>query len=144
MILAEDLAVGQIYHIGAYPITESGIIGFASEWDPHPIHCDPIAARASSCNGLIASGIHTLAVFQRLAATSIYSSWEVIAGRRIKDIEFPRPVRGGMVLHGQATVLDNQPCAQERSLVTIAGRLEAEGRTMLTLRVEMYVRRGPV
>ncbi|WP_194163576.1 MaoC/PaaZ C-terminal domain-containing protein [Mycolicibacterium sp. P1-5] len=142
-LLADDLAIGDVHDLGSHPICEAEIIDFATKWDPSAIHCDPIAAGNGYFTGIIASGIHTLAVFQRLAATSIYPSWAIIAGRRITDVEMSRPVRPGMVLRGRATVVHNQPDNPSRSLIAVHGNLSTGGRTVLTLRVEMYMHRKP-
>jgi acyl dehydratase len=142
-LLADDLVVGEVHDLGSHAICESEIIDFASQWDPNAIHCDRVAARNGYFNGIIASGIHTLAVFQRLAATTIYPSWAIIAGRRITDVEMLHPVRPGMVLHGRATVVDIQPDSPGRSLIAAHGYLYAGEQTVLTLRVEMYMHRKP-
>jgi acyl dehydratase len=142
-LLADDLAIGDAYDLGSHAISESEIIGFATQWDPAAIHCDPIVADTGYFNGIIASGIHTLAVFQRLAATTIYPSWAIIAGRRITDVEMLRPVRPGMVLRGRATVIENQPDTPSRSLIAVHGQLRNGEQTVLTLRAEMYMHRKP-
>jgi acyl dehydratase len=142
-LLADDLAIGDVHDLGTHAISESEIRDFATQWDPSAIHCDPIAAGKGYFNGIIASGIHTLAVFQRLAATTIYPSWAIIAGRRITDVEMLHPVRPGMVLRGQATVVHNLPDNPSRSLIAVHGYLHAGEQTVLTLRVEMYMHRKP-
>ncbi|MBQ9055226.1 MaoC/PaaZ C-terminal domain-containing protein [Rhodococcus sp. (in: high G+C Gram-positive bacteria)] len=139
-LTADDLKVGQTYYLGSFAVTESAIIDFSNDWDPQPFHCDPEVAREGYFGGIIASGVHTFAIFQRLAASTIYSSWAVIAGRRISDIELPRPVRGGMELHGSVTVVDIRHDKPGRSLVCIAGQLTVDGETVFSLRCEMYVR----
>jgi acyl dehydratase len=140
-LLADELAAGGVHDLGTHAISESEIIDFATQWDPSAIHCDPVAAGNGYFHGIIASGIHTLAIFQRLAATTIYPSWAIIAGRRITDVEMLRPVRPGMVLRGQATVVHNQPDSPSRSLIAVHGHLYAGEQTVLTLRVEMYMHR---
>lgn len=139
-LTAQDLQVGRSYDLGSFAVTEAAIIEFSTDWDPQPFHCDPIAAREGYFGGIIASGVHTFAIFQRLAASTIYSTWAVIAGRRITDIELPHPVRGGMELRGSVTVTDLRPDKPGRSMVAIAGQLTADEETVFSLRCEMYVR----
>ena len=43
-------------------MTEAEILDFARRWDPQWFHTDPQAAKSSIYGGLIASGIHTLAI----------------------------------------------------------------------------------
>lgn len=140
---ADELVIGEVHDLGAHAVCASEIIDFATQWDPSAIHCDPIAAGKGYFEGIIASGIHTLAVFQRLAATTIYPSWAIIAGRRITDVEMLRPVRPGMVLRGRATVVDVRPDSPSHSLVAVQGHLHGGEQTVLTLRVEMYMHRKP-
>lgn len=139
-LTADDLEVGQAYDLGSFTVTESAIIDFANDWDPQPFHCDPEIARTGYFGGIIASGVHTLAIFQRLSANTIYSSWAVIAGRRVSDIQLRRPVRGGMELHGSVTVVDVRRDKPGRSLVSIAGQLTVDDETVFSLGCEMYVR----
>jgi len=37
---------------------------------------------------VIASGIHTFGIFQRLAVTNVYPGWVIIAGSRMGDLVF--------------------------------------------------------
>jgi acyl dehydratase len=140
VVTADALEVGRTYDLGSYAVSESAIIAFASEWDPQPFHCDVEAARDGYFGAIIASGVHTFAVYQRLAG-ALYASWAVIAGRRITDIELPRPVYGGSVLHGEVTIAAIRDDKPGRALVVSDGRLTVEGDTVYSLRTEMYVRR---
>src|SRR5258708_38221100 len=65
----DDLRVGQRFTSGAYLMEAAPIKEFAAEFDPQPFHLDEIAAEASVCKGLAASGWHTPAVAMRLLVT---------------------------------------------------------------------------
>lgn len=123
-IYAEDLRIGVRYDAGSHAITEAEIVEFAASWDPQFFHTDPDTASESYFGGLIASGIHTLAVFQRLAARSHFNRWNVIAGRRISDLEFRRPVRPGDVLHASFVINQITIDARRRADFTLLGQLE--------------------
>ena len=85
--------------------TALSYIAFATQWDPHYFHVDPARAEAESrYGGLSASGLHTLGVFQRLWVRALAEPWQVIAGARINDLRFHRPVRPGDVLSGYKEV----------------------------------------
>ena len=43
------------------------IVDFASRWDPQPFHVDDEWARDGVFGEVIASGVHSFAIFQRLA-----------------------------------------------------------------------------
>jgi acyl dehydratase len=97
-VYAEDLDVGLRLDAGSYVMTEPEIVAFAEAWDPQDFHVDAMAASTGHFGGLIASGIHTIAIFQRLAVHAHFSRWQVVAGRGIDDVRFLVPVRPGDVL----------------------------------------------
>ena len=123
-IYAEDLEIGVRYDAGSHAMTEAEIVEFAEAWDPQFFHTDPDAAADSYFGGLIASGIHTLAVFQRLAAAAHFSRWNVIAGRRLNELNFLRPVRPGDVLSCSFVVDRIVFDARARADIRIVGQLE--------------------
>ena len=141
---AEQLEVGRSLDLGTYRVDRADLIRFAAQWDPQAFHLDEADAKAGAFGDVIASGVHTLAIFQRLAVTGAYLHWDVVAGRRLGDVEFTAPVRAGDTLRGRLTVEAVGPCDPGRSLVTVRGGLDVEGVPVLTLLVELYVRRTPV
>jgi acyl dehydratase len=90
MFYAEDLAVGQRFELGSYTISEEGIVGFAKQYDPVPIHTDKDAAATGPFGGLIASGFNTLAIYQRLIVEAV---WTQVAGIVGRSFRFAYPVR---------------------------------------------------
>src|SRR5215813_5823420 len=101
MLYAEDLVEGQEFQLGTYILTEAEILQFAHQYDPVPIHIDPVAAAAGPFGGLIASGFNTIAIYQRLVVEAIWSKVAGIAGRSF-EIRLPSPVRPGATLTGQS------------------------------------------
>lgn len=122
-IYAEDISVGEEFDLGSHHVTEAEIVDFATKWDPQFFHTEPDAARDSYFGSVIASGVHTLAVFQRLAVQSQYSQWHVIAGKKLHNVELRRPVRPGDVLHGRLVVERIEFDDRGRAEVHIRGRL---------------------
>lgn len=142
-LCAEEVPVGVPIDLGTYAPSAEEIVAFATAWDPLSFHVDPESARGSGFGGLIASGVHTLAIFQRLAVRSAYGHWAVIAGRALRDVRFPAPVRPGMALAGCLVVEEVQLVRPDRALITQRGCLVYGDRTVLTLRCDAYVRRLP-
>ena len=138
---ADSLVAGTSYELGPYHITEKEIIEFASRWDPQDFHVDRAAAAAGHFGEVIASGVHTLAIFQRLAVDSGYGQWAVIGGRRLRDIEFRSPVRPGTTLIGALLIKEIAAESEIRSLVTAVGTLAAAGDVVFTVGVELYLHR---
>ncbi|MEE3849699.1 MaoC/PaaZ C-terminal domain-containing protein [Gordonia sp. LSe1-13] len=138
---ADDLQAGDRYQFGSFTITEAGLIDFATVWDPQGFHVDAATADVGAFGGLIASGIHTLAVFQRLAVRAVFDGWQVIAGRRLVDVAFLRPVRPGDTLTGSMTIDTVTFDKPGRALVTCAGSLvNGDDREVLSTTMEVFVR----
>ncbi len=143
LLCAENLPIGVPFDLGIYQVTHDEIVSFARHWDPLPIHVDDKAAAEGQFGEVIASGIHTLAIFQRLAALGPYRDWDVVAGRAIRDVQLTSPVRPGMSLRGSVTVVGIELSHRSRALVTQHGALTdaADGTPILSLVIEAYVRR---
>lgn len=95
------------------------IIDFASRFDPLPIHVDG----ANSLFGdVIASGIHTMALYSKLASHALFARLALIAGKGIDRLRLPHPVLPGAVLTGSADIVDialQQRRAEVRYLSTL-------------------------
>lgn len=72
---------------------------------------------------MIASGLHTLCVFQRLAVAGVYSRWAVVAGRDIRGMTLPKPVHPGDTLSGRVTIVEVAPTWRGRARVRVQGDL---------------------
>ncbi|GAC57936.1 hypothetical protein GOHSU_27_00720 [Gordonia hirsuta DSM 44140 = NBRC 16056] len=140
MIGAGDLQVGAVYRLGEYALTGDDIVAFARQWDPQYFHTDPEAATHSPYGGLIASGIQTLGIMQRLCVESVYAQWKTIAGRTLDQVQFARPVRPGEVLSGLARIaqitLDRD---RGRGDVTLDIEMTVADRTVLSARCIVVV-----
>lgn len=115
---AEDLAVGTRIGLGTWSPTETEILEFARQWDPQDHHIDHAAAEAGFFGGIIASGIHTMAILQRLLVDGFLTRVAVVAGRGIDHLAFPAPVRPDDVLTGEVTVTAVRPGRPGRADVT--------------------------
>lgn len=118
IVTADELTPGDRLELGHLTLTEEEIVGFAQQWDPQWFHTDPVAAAGGHHGGVIASGIHTLAVLQRLWVESVYSRWAVIAGRGFDRLRFTAPVRPGDTVTGSVHVTEVSP-DETRARVTM-------------------------
>ncbi|MGV0838241.1 MaoC/PaaZ C-terminal domain-containing protein [Mycolicibacterium thermoresistibile] len=140
-VYAEDIRAGTEYALGSYTLSEADIIRFASEWDLQGFHTDPAVGRRSPFGGVIASGIHTVAICNRLSVEATFSAWAVIAGRRLVDVEFHRPVRA-CSLTGTLRVLDVRLFPERRrGLVTTQAELfeHNSAELLFAMTVQTYV-----
>ncbi len=141
LLFAEDLPIGEEIACGSYHVTEAEIIAFASDWDPQYFHVDRDAAERSAFGGLIASGLHTASIFQRLTVTAVYNRYDVVAGKEIHNLRFLRPVRAGDVLSCSILVRSVEPDGRGRCLVTLLGTLRNQDtRPVLEIEVDSILR----
>jgi len=142
-LFAEDLILGTTIELGSYVVTREEIVAFATQWDPQGFHVDEEIAAAGAFGGLIASGIHSMAIFQRLFVTGALADWAVIAGRSIGDVQLTAPVRPDMVLTGRCTIEEVDPKGPGRALVHTSCVLLQEETPVLSFRGSTYVRTRP-
>lgn len=137
--LAEDLAVGDVVTFGTHEVTDAEILEFARSWDPQWFHLDVDAAAAGPYGGLIASGLHTMAIYHRLYVDSTH--WAAIAGRGLPGVRFLRPVRPGDRLTGSLRIVELSPEPdRNRALVRTEGELRnADGKPVLTMSTDAYL-----
>ncbi|MCU1480956.1 MAG: hypothetical protein JWQ19_1742 [Subtercola sp.] len=139
---AEDLVIGERTDIGTHTPSLGEIVDFASQWDPQVFHVDIEAATAGFFGGIIGSGIHSLAIYQRLAVQNLFAQWDVIAGRSIDSIQLTAPLRPDVPVHGLVTVQNIVFSHDDRALVTTLGELRPDdGKPILTIVADSYVRR---
>jgi acyl dehydratase len=141
LLYAEDLPVGVDVDLGADTATHDEIVEFARAWDPLPIHTDDAAAAAGPFGEVIGSGLHTMAIFQRLAVLGAYSSWAMVAGRGVRDVQLVGPLRPGTTVHARLRVVGVRRVGSDRALVTTRGTVSDADRRLLALETDAYVAR---
>lgn len=134
---------GTTIELGSYLVTREEIVDFATQWDPQGFHVDEEIAAASPFGGLIASGLHSMAVFQRLAVDGAFSRWAMIAGRSIADVQMTSPMRPGMELTGRIHIDAVEPKGPGRALVHKTCTLLAGETPVIAFRGSSYVRTRP-
>jgi len=143
MLYAEDLAEGQQFQLGVYTISEDEIIGFATVYDPIPIHIDPVAAKSGPFGGVIASGLNTMAIYQRLIVQAVWSRVAGIVGRSL-EIRLRHPVRPGDAITGQSTIRRVTLRPERRDAIVIIGtELVVGHQPVLSLVLDALVHRRP-
>ncbi|KQY94497.1 hypothetical protein ASD24_02775 [Paenibacillus sp. Root52] len=114
-----DFFVGQTFITKSLELTKEDITSFATEFDPQYMHLDEEKAKKGRFNGIIASGIQTLAVsFKLWIETGSYGD-DVIAGTAFNNIKFIKPVYPGDVLYNKVKVIDVEEKRNETGLVTV-------------------------
>ena len=143
-LYADDLTVGRRFALGRHEVTEEAIRDFARQWDPLPFHVDPEAAQATHFGGLVASGVHTLAISQRLVAEALTVRAAVLAGRGVTRGRWLRPVRPGTVLTGWVEVVEQHLREDGRGTVLWRQVLtDADGAVVAEIDVDVLLERRP-
>lgn len=92
---------------------------FAAEFDPQYMHLDEERANQGRFQGIIASGIHTLAIsFKLLVEEGIYGD-DIIAGTRMNHLKFMRPVYPGDELNIIGKVIDKKEAKNNTGILTL-------------------------
>lgn len=102
----EDYLPGSVYEFGHVAASEPEMIAFAEQYDPQAIHLDPQWAATGPFGGLIASGVHTMALCMRLYVDHYISRVASLASPGLDEVRFPRPVRPGDELRLRVTVAE--------------------------------------
>ncbi|MFM9328590.1 MaoC/PaaZ C-terminal domain-containing protein [Paenibacillus mesotrionivorans] len=114
-----EFYIGQVFHTKAMRLTKGDIIRFASDFDPQYMHLDEVKAVQGRFNGIIASGIQTLAVsFKLWVETGSYGD-DVIAGTAMNNIRFVKPVYPDDELHTIVEVTALKEKQGETGIVTV-------------------------
>ena len=115
----DAFTIGQVFKTKSIKLTIEDIIRFAGEFDPQYMHLDEEKANQGRFNGIIASGIHTLAIsFKLWVEEGIYGE-DVIAGTRMNNIKFIKPVYPGDELHIIVEVIDRKAIKNETGILTV-------------------------
>ena len=141
----EEFTPGDAETTEGYQVTAEEIIDFARKWDPQPMHTDPDAALASGFGGLVASGVHLIAMTVRLLVTRPTHA-SVIGALGLDQFRFLHPVRPGDVVRVTIECLGARPSSTKpdrgvvRSRVTLRNQ---RGEDLLTYVDALLVARRP-
>src|SRR4029079_8109035 len=132
----EDYVVGSTYEYGTATVDLREAVAFAEQFDPQPIHIDPVAAAQGPFGGLIASGWHTAALMMRLFVDHYLSNVASLASPGIDELRWIKPVRPGDTLRIRVTVTEARRSRSkpDRGIVrTLIAVLNQRGETVLTM-----------
>jgi acyl dehydratase len=138
----EDYTVGATYICGSFTITEDEIIGFASHYDPQPMHVDPDAAAEGPFGTVIASGWHTVARAMRLIVEN-FLPLDNLPSPGVGELRWVRPVRPGDTLTLHVTVQEARRSRSKpdrgliRSLMEV---LNQDGEVAMSMKPMNFVR----
>jgi acyl dehydratase len=144
LLYAEDMPVDRRFDLGTYTVSADEIKAFATLWDPLPMHVDEEAAAATPFGGLIASGVHTIAIANRLAAEAVISQTALLAGRGGREMRLLKPVRPDTRLTGSLQILENELRDNGRGYISWRIELADDaGDTVYSIIIDCIVHRRP-
>jgi len=111
--------VWDTYKTDTMKVTKEHIIEFATKYDPQYLHIDEEKAEQTRFKGIIASGVHTLAMSLRLWIDTGKYGEDLIAGLEINDIKFLKPVYPGDEIYSMGTVLDVEEKQNKTGILTL-------------------------
>jgi acyl dehydratase len=132
----EDFTPGRVFELGSREISAADIVGFATEWDPQPIHL-------VEGDALIASGWHTACVWMRLYVDAVLNQAAMLTAPGVEEIRWLVPVRPGMRLHGRTTILESwlSEGARGRGTMRLRGELrDDDDHSVMTLLARGHAR----
>lgn len=115
-----EFQIGDRFETKSHKLTKEDIIRFAGEFDPQYMHLDEEKAKQGRFNGIIASGIHTLSISFKLWVEEGKYGEDVIAGTRMNNIKFIKPVYPDDELRVIVEVIGKKAIKKELGLLTVA------------------------
>jgi acyl dehydratase len=103
----EDLVIGEVRESSVRTVTLEELVEFARCYDPQYFHADPVAAKRSIFGEVIASGIHSAALWRALDH-EISGDIHWICGVAWEDVRWPNPVRAGDRVRARAETLSKR------------------------------------
>lgn len=100
----EDLVVGEVLESQPRTVSLEELLEFARRYDPQYFHTDPDAATSSIFGEVIASGIHSAALWRRLDH-EISGNVRWICGVAWDEVRWPNPIRAGDALRARSELL---------------------------------------
>lgn len=116
----DEFKIGQVFQTKSLKLTKEDIMRFASEFDPQYMHLDEEKANQGRFNGIIASGIQTLAISFKLWIEEGFYGDDVIAGTQMNNIKFVKPVYPEDELYIIVEVIDKKSTKNDSGILTVS------------------------
>jgi len=117
----EDFALGDVFRARPVSVSETEIVEFARRYDPQPFHTDKAAAAKSQFGGLVASGLHVMAVSFASLIEAGFLKGGGMGSPGLDEVRWWTPMRPGDTVVMQARVVAIKPSATraDRGYVTL-------------------------
>lgn len=106
----DDFTEGFVFETEGKTLSDAEILEFALKYDPQPFHMDVEAAKEGPFNGLIASGLQTMAIGLRLLLQAqIFAPGASMGSPGMDELRWLKPVRPGDTLRLRGKVIEVKP-----------------------------------
>ena len=127
IVYFEDVAIGDVLHVGPIAIDREEVIAFAGEFDPQPFHLSDEGAARTHFGTLSASGWHTVALFMKMFVAEMQKRpgyQEASLGAiGVDELRWLRPVRPGDRLRGTSEVIEKKVSRSRPEMGVIKSRV---------------------
>ena len=104
----EDLVVGEERVSAPRTVTLEEIVDFAKQYDPQWFHADPEAAKHSHFGEVVASGVHSFAIWRQLDH-EINSDIDFVCGVGFDDFRLKNALRPGDTVRARSRIKSLTP-----------------------------------
>jgi len=104
----EDLVLGEERTSSKRTISQDEIVDFARQYDPQWFHADVEAARASHFGEVVASGVHSFALW-RLLDHEINSDIDFVCGIGFDNFRLKNALRAGDTIYATSKLIKLEP-----------------------------------
>lgn len=123
----DDLVVGERFHSNWRHLTTDEILRFSDEFDRQFFHVDAEAAEASRFGGLIASGAHTFAFWNKINL-DVNGDICWIAGLGFEEFRFPNALRPNVEFRATSELASARVSASDATRGIAVHRYELRAR----------------
>jgi acyl dehydratase len=110
----DGIVIGETRESKPRTVTTDELLEFATRYDPQYFHADGIAAKQSIFGEIIASGIHSAALW-RILDHEISGDIHWICGVAWEDVRWPKALRAGDSVRARAEALSKRPSGSDPS-----------------------------
>ncbi len=149
----EDIPIGEFHVFGAHTFSELELVEFATKYDPRPQFTDPILARQSHWQGLVATPWHLTAMWMRkmvdymeIYAQGVNDGRRNGAGVAIRALEWLEAVRPGHTITYTYEITQKHDRVIREKWGLITSRNEAfnqYGTRVMSFEIDILAERAP-
>lgn len=132
----EDFQLGDSWSSPPTPVSAEEIMAFGRDYDPQPMHTDPVRAAGSPFGTLVASGWHIAAISVRVFVQAGGYGKTPLVGLGIDELRWQRAVKAGDTLTFTREVVELRRSASNPSHGIVRTRVTARnqlGDSVMTL-----------